>query len=97
MKKIITLTLALLLVLSMAVPAYAVTPDLQPPDLPDVPDISGSVNVELPDKVFDDWFAEHPVTIKPEKIPAPGADLHRVELQPISFPSWWEWLVNKYT
>lgn len=70
MKKIIALTLALILILSLAIPVSAVTPALRPPDLPEVPDISGSVRVELPDKVFDDWFAEHPIIIKPISRPS---------------------------
>lgn len=93
MKKIIPLLLSLLLILSLALPVAAVTPTLQPPDLPEVPDISGSVHVELPDKVFDDWFEDNPAPIlKPVNFKPVT-----IELQPVSRPSWWEWLVDKYT
>lgn len=90
MKKIIALLLALLLILSMAAPVAAVTPTLHPPDLPEVPDISGSVHVELPEDYWDAYFEEHPITVKPTE------GLTHIDLQPISRPSWWEWLIGKY-
>ena len=90
MKKIIALILSLLLLLSMAVPASAATPTLDIPDI-SIPDISGSIHVELPDEVLANWFEEHPAPIlKPIAIKP-------IELQPISRPSWLEWLIGKYT
>lgn len=70
MKKLIALTLALTLILSLAAPVSAVTPALRPPDLPEVPDISDDVHVELPEDYWDNYFEEHPVTIKPISRPS---------------------------
>lgn len=63
MRKIIALLLALLLILAMDIPAFAVTPKLDVPDMPEIPDISGSVKVEIPDSFWDNWFKEHPFKI----------------------------------
>ena len=54
MKKIITILLALLLILTMAVPAYAVTPPLDTPASPTVPDIE--VDLDLPASAFDGYI-----------------------------------------
>lgn len=62
MKKIICITLSLLLILSMVAPVCAVTPDLDTPSI-SIPDISDDVHIEIPDEVFDDWFEEHPIEI----------------------------------
>lgn len=70
MKKIIALTLALILILSLAAPVSAVTPALRPPDLPDVPDITGSVHVELPDGYWSDYFQDNPINLRPISCPA---------------------------
>lgn len=70
MKKIIALILSVLLILSMAIPAAAVTPTLRPPDLPEVPDISGSVHVELPEDYWDAYFQDNPIIIKPISRPS---------------------------
>ena len=88
--KTITILLSIVLILAMAVPVAAVTPTLQPPDLPDVPDISGSVHVELPEDYWDGYFEANPITITPTE------GLTHIDLQPISRPSWWEWLIGKY-
>lgn len=61
MKKIIVFLMAIMLVASMAVTAHAVTPKLEIPSLPVIPDISNSVKIELPDNLFDNWFAKHPI------------------------------------
>ena len=60
-KKIIVLALVLVLIASMTVTAHAVTPKLDIPDLPEIPDLSGSVKVELSDSFWDRWFADHPI------------------------------------
>lgn len=60
MKKIIVFILTLALIVSMAVSAYAVTPkwEYKPVKLPQI-----KVSIKIPDKVFDDWFKEHPLNI----------------------------------
>lgn len=62
MKKIIAFLLALTLIAAMSLSAYAATPKLDTPSI-SIPDISGSVKVEIPQSTFDKWFAEHPIKI----------------------------------
>jgi len=72
MKKIIALLLSLILILilSLAIPVSAVTPALRPPDLPEVPDISGSVHIELPEDYWETYFQDNPIIIKPISRPS---------------------------
>lgn len=58
MRKIFVILLALMLIASMTVSAYAVTPkwEYKPVKLPEI-----KVSVKIPDKVFADWFKEHPI------------------------------------
>lgn len=71
MKKLLAFTLILSLVLmlvaSMAVPAFAVTPPLQAPDMPEIPDISDDVKVDIPDDYWEEYFEENPI-VTPEQI-----------------------------
>lgn len=61
MRKIIAFILAVMLVMSMAVTASAATPKLNIPHI-EIPNISGSVEVKLPQSFWDKWFAEHPIS-----------------------------------
>lgn len=61
MRKFIALILAVLIVMSMAVSAYAVTPPLRVPSIK-IPDISGSVQIDTKPAV-DAWFDQHPIRI----------------------------------
>ena len=65
MKKILALILAVLLIAAMAVPAYAVTPKYEFPDIPDFSDIKFKIDFKIPDKVLKDWFDDHPINWKP--------------------------------
>ena len=58
MRKIFAILLAVMLIASLAVSAYAVTPkwEYNPVKLPQI-----KVSVKIPDKVFTDWFKEHPI------------------------------------
>lgn len=67
MKKIFAIILAVMLIASMTVSVHAVTPKFDL-DLPEIPNISGSVKVEIPDTVFDNWFKEHTFKIDFSKI-----------------------------
>lgn len=58
MKKIFAILLTVILVASMTVTAYAVTPPLGVPDMPEIPDISDNIEIELPDGVFDDYIPD---------------------------------------
>ena len=60
MKKIFAILLAVMLIASMAVSAYAVTPkwEYKPVKLPQI-----KVSINIPDKVFTDWFKDHPIKI----------------------------------
>ena len=62
MRKIIALALAIMLAISLAVPAFAATPALHIPHI-GIPDISGSVEVKLPQFFWDGYFARNPFRI----------------------------------
>lgn len=72
MKKILAILLAVLLIMAMAVPAYAVTPKYEFPDLPEIPDISDDIKIEIdiPDSFWDKWFQEHPIKLPTFKLPS---------------------------
>ena len=59
MRKIIAFILALALIAAMSVPTFAVTPkwEYKPVKLPEI-----KVSIKIPDKVFTDWLAEHPIS-----------------------------------
>jgi hypothetical protein len=61
MRKIIAILLAVMLIASMTIPAYAVTPkwEYKAVKLPEI-----KVSIKIPDSVFDNWFKEHPLNIK---------------------------------
>lgn len=81
MRKIFAILLAVMLIASMTVTTHAATPKLDI-DLPEIPDISGSIKVEIPDTVWDNWFKEHPIKIDFSKIKLP------IE---IDFSKLWGW------
>lgn len=58
MKKTICIMLAVMLILAVSVPTFACTPrwEYKPVKIPEI-----KVSVEIPDKVFADWFKEHPI------------------------------------
>lgn len=60
MRKIIVLLLAVALIAAMSVTAFAVTPrwEYKPVKLPEI-----KVSIKIPDKVFTDWFKEHPLSL----------------------------------
>lgn len=59
MRKIIVLLLVMALIAAMSVTAFAVTPrwEYKPVKLPEI-----KVSVKIPDKVFTDWFKDHPIS-----------------------------------
>jgi len=65
MKKIICIMIAVMLIACLAVPAYAVTPKYEFPDLPEIPDISDDVKFgfRISGSFWDDWFAKHPAVL----------------------------------
>ena len=63
MKRLVIFVLTLMLVLSLSVSAFAVTPSYKIPNLPKVPDISTSVQVTLPSNFWSNWFSNHPITV----------------------------------
>lgn len=79
MKKLICILFVLMLIVSMTVSAYAVTPPLGVPDLPEIPDISDNIEIELPDGVFDDYIPD----IAPEEPTEPE--------EPV-YPDWCDWV-----
>lgn len=66
MRKIFALILAVMLVVSMAVPASACTPKLKIPSIK-IPEIK-NVEVTLSDSFWDNYFAKNPIKIDFSKI-----------------------------
>ncbi len=64
MKKILALILAVLLIMVMAVTAFAVTPELGVPDVPQISDIEFDIKIELPDGVFDDYIPDIDIDVE---------------------------------
>lgn len=62
MRKIISIMLVLLFVAAMTISAYAATPSFGVPNLPEIPNISGSVKVDVTPAV-NSWLDEHPFKI----------------------------------
>lgn len=60
MKRIISFILLIVLLLSLAIPAYAATPSLKIPSI-SIPDISDDVKIELPNNFWNNWFKNHPL------------------------------------
>jgi hypothetical protein len=68
MKRVLTIVLALtLMVCSIPMVANAITPALKIPSMPTIPNFK--VNIELPQSVFDDWFAKNPIDVPTVQIP----------------------------
>ena len=73
MKKYFAISLALILALCLATPALAVTPDLDIPDMPAIPDISDDIDFGGIDfgGIIGDWFGANPV---PPLVPTEPAE-----------------------
>jgi hypothetical protein len=63
MKKIIAVIFAVAIAVSLAVPAFALTPKIEIPNVPEIPDISDNVTIKLPDSFWSGWFKDHPIKI----------------------------------
>lgn len=63
MKKILCTLLALVLIIGTAIPAHAVTPKLEIPDIPEVPEINPDFSWIDFDAIFDKWFS-NPIRIE---------------------------------
>lgn len=79
MRQIFAILLAVMLIASTTVSAYAVTPPLGVPDMPEIPDISDNIEIELPDGVFDDYIPD----IAPEE---------PIEPEEPVYPDWCDWV-----
>ena len=55
MKKILAFILAVMLIASMSINAYAVTPKLDVPDIPDFSNIKFKVELKLPDNFWSNF------------------------------------------
>lgn len=92
MKKIITIFLALALVLCLAIPAHAVTPELDVPDVPSVPDISDDIDFGIDfGSILDGWFAENPAPPLTPTEPAEPTEPVEEPTAPV-FDDWFGWL-----
>lgn len=79
MRKIFAIILTVMLIASMTVTTYAVTPPLGVPDMPEIPDISDNIEIELPDGVFDDYIPD----LTPEEPTEPEEP---------EYPNWCDWV-----
>lgn len=70
MRKIFAFLLAIMLVMSMAISAYAITPTFNIPSIK-IPDISDDIEVKLPQSTWDNYFKENPIRIDFSKINLP--------------------------
>lgn len=59
MRKIFAILLAVMLIASMSVTAFAVTPkwEYKAVKLPEI-----KFTIKIPESVFDNWFKEHPIS-----------------------------------
>lgn len=69
MRKLFAILLAVMLMASTTVSTYAATPKLNI-DLPEIPNISGSVKVDVTPAV-NKWLDDHPINIDYSKIKLP--------------------------
>lgn len=100
MKKIIAIALALVLVLCLAIPVHAVTPELDVPDMPEIPDIGDNIDFGGIDfgSIIGGWLEENPipplVPTEPVEVPTEPAE----PTEPVEEPSapigggWFDWL-----
>lgn len=100
MKKILALLLAVLLILAMVIPAFAVTPDLGAPDVPEIPDISDDVEIELPEDIFDGYIPDIDIDIEIELPEDPTDPPAEPPIEPPHFnyceflKGWFEWWMH---
>ena len=92
MKKYFAISLALILALCLATPALAVTPDLDIPDMPAIPDISDDIDFGGIDfgGIVDDWLEENPV---PPLVPTEPAEPVEDTDAPIG-GCWFDWILD---
>jgi len=64
MKKILIIALTLMVIITTAIPAYAVTPPMRVPDMPEIPAIEPDFSYINFDAIFEKWFEDHPIRIK---------------------------------
>lgn len=88
MKKIIPILLALLLILSMAIPAAAVTPPMQVPDMPEIPEIK--VEIELPDSAFEGYLPDLDIEVTEPIEPTEPPDQEEVCI----WRGWYQWWMD---
>lgn len=92
MKKFFAIMMALALVLCLAFPARAVTPELGVPDMPEIPDISDDIDFGIDfGSIIGGWFEENPV---PPLVPTePAEPTEPVEATPAPVGGgWFDWL-----
>lgn len=96
MKKIIALFLVLLLILTMTVPAYAVTPPLETPASPTVPDVE--VHIDVPDSAFEDYIPDINIAVEiPEVTEAPSEPAKEPTAEEACAPNWHDWFRGWYS
>lgn len=61
MRKLIAFLIAIVMIASMSVTAFAATPTFKVPSVPQISDIKFDVKVELDDDFWDKWFDKNPI------------------------------------
>lgn len=61
-KRLLVVLMAVMVVASMAISAYALTPTFKLPSIK-IPDITNSVNVQISDSFWNNYFKEHPIKL----------------------------------
>ena len=76
-RKLMVFTLILVLC-STSMTVSAVTPALKTFSMPSIPNFK--VNIELPQSIFDNWFAKHPIELPTDENPSEYAGLNIPEI-----------------
>ena len=63
MRKLVVAVVVCLLLSCMCAPAFAATPALAVPDVPQIPTIKLNIKFEIPDSFWTNWFKNNPITL----------------------------------
>lgn len=63
MRKLIVAVVVCLFLVCMCTPAFAATPTLAVPDVPQIPKLKLDIKFEIPDSFWANWFKNNPITL----------------------------------
>lgn len=101
-KRLFGFVLIIALLYAVAMPVGAVTPTLNPPSLPQIPDISDDIKIDVPDSAYDSWIEDHPVVLETtevateseETIPEETVPAEKVEVQIAKVFKYWQKMIG---